>query len=188
MMEQYDLTLMFIRLSSNGFSDEPHPRFISSAGSSHIEHWWRCSSVPTALYTSPNWTSALHTWHLWAAASLNWPSSMWRYLIGCVLTGENWNSCFGHMGAGWLPGVPHSNPFLEHFCSTNRGQLSVSEAFGVHLAASNWFVCFMVEEIDQPIECVQTHFMLFFFRPTTTPLTILVSCEGWRGVLGFRVI
>jgi len=28
MMEQYDLTLMFIRLSSNGFSDEPHPRFL----------------------------------------------------------------------------------------------------------------------------------------------------------------
>jgi hypothetical protein len=92
---------------------------------------------------------------------------------------------FGHMGAAARCASFHS------FWSTFAPPTEDSCQFQKRLK-STWLFsigCFMVEETDQPIECVQTHFMFFFLRPTTTPLTILVSCEGWTCTLhgGFRV-
>jgi hypothetical protein len=58
-------------------------------------------------------------------------------ILDCLCTGERIEFLvFGHMAL--LPGVPPFHFFLENFCSTNRGQLSGSKAFEVHLAAFNW--------------------------------------------------
>ncbi len=89
---EYDLTLMFIRLSSNGLSDEPHPRFLVQ-GHHILSTGGDALLFPHHFTRHPTEHQLCTLGTLWAAASLNWPSSMWRYLIGCVLLG------FGHMGA-----------------------------------------------------------------------------------------
>jgi hypothetical protein len=64
------------------------------------------------------------------------------------------------MGAGWLPGVPPSIPFWSTFAPPTEDSCQFQKPL-----ESTWLLpigCFMIEEIDQPIECVQTHFMLFF--------------------------
>lgn len=91
-------------------------------------------------------------------ATLDWLCTNWGELEILVLA--TW---------GLAARCASFHPFLEHFCSTNRGQLSVSEAFGVHLAASNWLFVSWLKKLINPLSVFRHISCSFFLDPPPHP-------------------